>query len=127
MSLAVDKVIEKAKRSAAELLEAAVVDVTFDAGRFTIAGTDRSVGLAEVAHAASVDGNDLVESGEFSPTMVTFPNGTHICEVEIDPDTGVTEVVRYSAVEGARLRAEPDAGGGSDAWRRGAGRRPGDG
>ncbi len=99
VSLAVDKVIEKAKQVAAELLEAAVVDVTFDAGRFTIAGTDRSVSLAEVAHAASVDGNDLVESGEFSPTMVTFPNGTHICEVEIDPDTGVTEVVRYSAVE----------------------------
>jgi carbon-monoxide dehydrogenase large subunit len=92
-------VIEKAKQAAAELLEAAVVDVTFDAGRFTIAGTDRSVSLAEVAHATNIDGNELVESGEFTPTAVTFPNGTHICEVEIDPDTGVTEVVRYSAVE----------------------------
>ena len=99
VSLAVDNVIDKAKKVAAELLEAAVVDVTFEAGRFTIAGTDRSVSLAEVAHAASVDGNDLVESGEFQATMVTFPNGTHICEVEIDPDTGMTEVVRYSAVE----------------------------
>jgi carbon-monoxide dehydrogenase large subunit len=99
VSLAVDKVIDKARQAAAELLEAAVVDVTFDAGRFTIAGTDRSVSLAEVAQAATVDGNELVESGEFTPTMVTFPNGTHICEVEIDPDTGVTEVVRYSAVE----------------------------
>jgi aerobic carbon-monoxide dehydrogenase large subunit len=99
VSLAVDKVIEKAKQVAAELLEAAVVDVAFEAGRFTIAGTDRSVSLAEVAHVASVDGNDLVESGEFQATMVTFPNGTHICEVEIDPDTGMTEVVRYSAVE----------------------------
>ena len=47
----------------------------------------------------SIDGNELVESGEFTPTAVTFPNGTHICEVEIDPDTGATEVVRYSAVE----------------------------
>src|SRR5215472_9030227 len=99
VSLAVDKVIEKAKQVAAELLEAAEVDVTFDAGRFTIAGTDRSMSLAEVAHAAAVDGNELVESGEFTPTAVTFPNGTHICEVEIDPDTGVTDVVRYSAVE----------------------------
>jgi len=99
VSVAVDKVIEKAKQAAAELLEAAVVDVTFDAGRFTIAGTDRSVSLAEVAHATTIDGNELVESGEFTPTAVTFPNGTHICEVEIDPDTGVTEVVRYSAVE----------------------------
>src|SRR5690242_363478 len=99
VSLAVDKVIEKAKQVAAELLEAAEVDVTFDAGRFTIAGTDRSVTLAEVARATTIDGNELVESGEFTPTMVTFPNGTHICEVEIDPDTGVTEIVRYSAVE----------------------------
>ena len=99
VSLVVDKVIEKAKQAAAELLEAAVVDVTFDAGRFTIAGTDRSVSLAEVAHATTIDGNELVESGEFTPTAVTFPNGTHICEVEIDPDTGVTDVVRYSAVE----------------------------
>jgi carbon-monoxide dehydrogenase large subunit len=99
VSLAVDKVIEKAKQVAAELLEAAEVDVTFDTGRFTIAGTDRSVSLAEVARVATVDGNELVESGEFTPTAVTFPNGTHICEVEIDPDTGVADVVRYSAVE----------------------------
>jgi len=99
VSVVVDKVIDKAKQIAAELLEAAEVDVTFEAGRFTIAGTDRSVSLAEVAHQAAVDGNELVESGEFTPTAVTFPNGTHICEVEIDPDTGETEVVRYSAVE----------------------------
>jgi carbon-monoxide dehydrogenase large subunit len=99
VSVVVDKVIDKAKQVAAELLEAAEVDVTFEAGRFTIAGTDRSISLAEVAHQAAVDGNQLVESGEFTPTAVTFPNGTHICEVEIDPDTGETEVVRYSAVE----------------------------
>jgi carbon-monoxide dehydrogenase large subunit len=106
VSLAMDAVIEKAKRIAAELLEAAVVDVTFEAGRFTIAGTDRSVDLAAVARAA-YDPNHippgeeggLVESGEFTPTACTFPNGTHICEVEIDPDTGVTEIIRYSAVE----------------------------
>ena len=99
VSLAVDKVIEKAKQVAAELLEAAEVDVAFEAGRFTIAGTDRTVTLAEVARAAVVDGNELVESGEFTPTAVTFPNGMHICEVEIDPDTGQTDVVRYSAVD----------------------------
>jgi carbon-monoxide dehydrogenase large subunit len=103
---AVDKVIDAAKRIAAELLEAAVVDVTFEAGRFTIAGTDRSVDLAAVARAAHDpmhikpgEEGGLVESGEFAATAVTFPNGTHICEVEIDPDTGLTEVVRYSAVE----------------------------
>ena len=105
-SIAVDKVIEKAKRIAAELLEAAVVDVTFDAGRFTIAGTDRSVDLAAVAHAAhdpciSRPARKAAwsKAANSPPTAVTFPNGTHICEVEIDPDTGVTEIVRYSAVE----------------------------
>jgi carbon-monoxide dehydrogenase large subunit len=104
--LAVDAVIEKARRIAAELLEAAVVDVAFEAGRFSIAGTDRSVDLAVVARAAHDPAHippgeegGLVESGEFTPTAVTFPNGTHICEVEIDTETGVTEIVRYSAVE----------------------------
>jgi carbon-monoxide dehydrogenase large subunit len=106
ISLAIDKVIEKARRIAAELLEAADVDVMFEAGRFTIAGTDRSVDLAQVARAAydpahipPGEEGGLTESGEFTPTAVTFPNGTHICEVEIDPDTGVTEIVGYSAVE----------------------------
>jgi carbon-monoxide dehydrogenase large subunit len=106
VTLAVDKVIEKARRIASELLEAAVVDVELANGRFTIAGTDRSVSLVEVARASN-DPNHippgeeggLVESGEFTPTAVTFPNGTHICEVEIDTETGVTEIVRYSAVE----------------------------
>ena len=104
--LAVDKVIEKAKRIAAELLEAAVVDIEVGNGRFSIAGTDRSVTLADIGRAAHdpkfiAPGEEggLVESGEFTPTAVTFPNGTHICEVEIDPETGVTEIVRYSAVE----------------------------
>ena len=106
VSLAVDKVIDKTRRIAAELLEAAVVDVELAAGRFTIAGTDRSVALADVAaaahdpaHIAPGEEAGLVESGEFTPTAVTFPNGTHICEVEIDRETGVTEIVRYSAVE----------------------------
>ncbi len=106
VSLAVDKVIEKATRIAADMLEAAVADIELSEGRFRIAGTDRSVTLAEVArwihdpdHIPPGEEGGLVESGEFTPTAVTFPNGTHICEVEIDPDTGVTEIVRYSAVE----------------------------
>ncbi|HEX4366593.1 MAG TPA: xanthine dehydrogenase family protein molybdopterin-binding subunit [Rhodopila sp.] len=106
VTLAVDKVIEKARRIAAELLEAAVVDVELADGRFTIAGTDRSIALTDVAravhdpaHIPPGEEGGLVESGEFTPTAVTFPNGTHICEVEIDPETGVTEIIRYSAVE----------------------------
>lgn len=106
VTLAVDKVIERAKKLAAELLEASVTDIELREGRFHIAGTDRSVDIASVGR-ASFDPNfvppgeegGLTESGEFQATACTFPNGTHICEVEIDPDTGVTEVVRYSAVE----------------------------
>jgi len=106
VSLAVDAVIEKAKRIAAELMEVGVVDVELRDGAFRVAGTDRAVTLADVGRAAHDpskvppgEEGGLVESGEFTPTAVTFPNGTHICEVEIDPDTGVTEVVAYSAVE----------------------------
>ena len=106
VSLAVDAVIEKAKRIAAELLEVGVVDVELQGGQFRVAGTDRAVSLAAVgraahdpAHVPPGEEGGLVESGEFTPTAVTFPNGTHICEVEIDPETGVTEVVAYSAVE----------------------------
>ena len=106
VSLAVDKVIDRARRIAAELLEAAVVDVELAEGRFSIAGTDRSVSLIDVAAAAHDPAHippgeegGLVESGEFTPTAVTFPNGTHICEVEIDRETGVTDIVGYSAVE----------------------------
>ncbi len=104
--LAVDKVIERAKKLASDLLETAVADIELREGKFHIAGTDRSIDVASVGR-ASFDPNfvppgeegGLTESGEFIPTAVTFPNGTHICEVEIDPDTGVTQVVRYSAVE----------------------------
>lgn len=104
--LAVDKVLDSAKKLASEVLEAAVVDIEYGDGVFRVAGTDRTITLAQVGAAAHdprfiPPGSEggLVESGEFTPTAVTFPNGTHICEVEIDPDTGVTEIVRYSAVE----------------------------
>ncbi|MGH7056754.1 MAG: xanthine dehydrogenase family protein molybdopterin-binding subunit, partial [Acetobacteraceae bacterium] len=107
--LATDRLIENARRIAAEEMEAAVEDVTLQGGRFVIAGTDRSIDLASVARAAGAaalegGGNGspnggLAELAEFLPEIVNYPNGTHICEVEIDPDTGVTEVLRYSAVE----------------------------
>ncbi|MGH7122669.1 MAG: xanthine dehydrogenase family protein molybdopterin-binding subunit [Acetobacteraceae bacterium] len=100
--LAAEKLIESAKRIAAEQLEAAVADVTFEAGLFTITGTDRSIDLATVARKAAEDqpaaNGGLAEFTEFLPA-VNYPNGTHVCEVEIDPDTGVAEIVRYSAVE----------------------------
>src|SRR5579884_313885 len=102
---AADKVIDAGKQIAAHVLEAAAADIEFRAGRFEIAGTDRSLGLLELAeriHAGlelppglpqSLD----VESVSDGPPSA-FPNGCHIAEVEVDPETGVTEVVRYTFV-----------------------------
>jgi len=104
--IASDKVIAKGKRIAAHLMEAAEPDVEFKEGRFRITGTDKSVTLKEVAKAAYEPDKlpkglepGLTETGMFSPENHTFPNGTHVCEVEIDPDTGVVEVVRYTVVD----------------------------
>ncbi len=106
ISVAVDQVIEKARRIAADVLEAAVADVIFEDGRFRITGTDRVIDLTEVARAAHDPARlppgetpGINELGAFQATAVTFPNGTHICEVEIDPETGITEIQRYTAVE----------------------------
>jgi len=100
-----EKVIEKGREIAAHVLEAAAADIEFRAGRFTIAGTDRSVGLMELAeklHAglelpAGVPRSlDVANISDGPPSA--FPNGCHIAEVEVDPETGVAEVVRYSFV-----------------------------
>jgi carbon-monoxide dehydrogenase large subunit len=104
VSLAIDKVLEKGRALAADLLEAAAIDIAFADGRFTVSGTDRSVALVEVARlaaerAASDPEAALAAGEEWQPPSVTFPNGCHICEVEVDPETGAVEIVRYSAVE----------------------------
>ncbi|HZR70144.1 MAG TPA: xanthine dehydrogenase family protein molybdopterin-binding subunit [Burkholderiales bacterium] len=104
--IASDKIIAKGKKIAAHLMEAAEPDVVFDAGKFKVAGTDKAVTLKDVAKAAYEPDKlpkglepGLTESGMFSPENHTFPNGTHVCEVEIDPDTGVVEVQRYTVVD----------------------------
>ena len=99
------KVIEKGKAAASHLLEAGVADIVFEKGRFAIAGTDRSISILEVARQLR-EGAKLPEGAPASLDVehissakpATFPNGCHICEVEIDPETGVTEIVRYSMV-----------------------------
>ena len=93
--LALDKVIETGKAIAADLLETAAADMEFADGRFKVAGTDRTVTLQEVVEA----GSGLAESATFTTTAPTFPSGTHICEVEIDPETGSVEIVRYTTVD----------------------------
>jgi carbon-monoxide dehydrogenase large subunit len=93
-------VIATGKAIAAEMLEAAPEDIDFTDGRFPLRGTNRSVSLAEVAaKARERNPLGLIETGEFAPPTVTFPNGCHICEVEVDPDTGVTRIDRYTVVE----------------------------
>jgi carbon-monoxide dehydrogenase large subunit len=98
-------VIEKGKQIAAHVLEAGVSDIEFVEGRFTIAGTDRSIGIMELAERLE-NGlrlpSDLPQTLNvdhvFSQAPSTYPNGCHIAEVEIDPATGVAEVVSYVMV-----------------------------
>jgi aerobic carbon-monoxide dehydrogenase large subunit len=92
---AAEDAVEKGRRLAADMLEAAEADVEFADGRFRIVGTDRALDLFEVAAGAGAfDG-----AGSFQPPIHTFPNGCHVCEVEIDAATGVPEIARYAIVD----------------------------
>ena len=90
-------VIEKGKQAASEALEASVADITFEAGRFTIAGTDRGMDILDLAaHQRTRDGATQLDAAEIAKIAVhTFPNGCHMAEVELDPDTGSLAVLRY--------------------------------
>jgi aerobic carbon-monoxide dehydrogenase large subunit len=99
---AIGRVIEQGKQVASNLLEAAVADLEFADGRFIIAGTDRSIGLLELAaelHAGAKLPDDAPQTLDVKlasgPVPSCYPNGCHVAEVEIDPETGVVEVVRY--------------------------------
>src|ERR1700748_38723 len=97
-------VIEKGKKAAAHVLEAAEADIEFSGGRFTIAGTDRSIGIMELAErlreGKGPEGtpSSLDVDHNTKETVSTCPNGCHVAEVEVDPDTGVVRVVQYAAV-----------------------------
>ncbi len=103
---AADKVIEKGKKIAAHCLEASEDDIEFSAGNFTVTGTDKAMNIAEVAFTAYVPHNypdgvepGLDETAFYDPLNFSFPAGTHICEVEIDPDTGAVSIEKYAAVD----------------------------
>jgi aerobic carbon-monoxide dehydrogenase large subunit len=104
---ALDKIEAKAKKVAAAVMEASVDDVEFKGGTFTVKGTDKKMAFGEVALSAYVahkfNGADiepgLKESAFHDPANFVFPAGVHICEVEIDPDTGVTTVANYTCVD----------------------------
>ncbi len=103
---ACDKIIEKSRKIAAHLMEASVDDVEFDKGAFRVKGTDKEKSIAEIAFTAYVPHNypeglepGLDETAFYDPLNFTYPAGVHICEVEIDPSTGVTDIVDWVAVD----------------------------
>jgi len=104
---ALGKVTDKAKKIAAHIMEASEADIEFKDGKFTVAGTDKEMAFGEIALAAYVPHNfphdqlepGLEEQAFYDPMNFTFPGGCHICEVEIDPETGVVEVAGMTAVD----------------------------
>ena len=109
-----EKIVERGRRIAAHMMEAAPADVQFADGRFAVAGTDRGVTLAEVASAAYVTRQlpggmepGFCETAAVTPPAVTFPNGCQVCEVEIDPETGVVRIERHSVVDDVGRMVNP--------------------
>jgi len=104
---AVDKVIAKGKKIAAHLLEASEGDIEFKNGEYRIAGTDRAVPFAQVSLTAYVPHNypldklepGLNENAFYDPSNFTYPAGSYVCEVEVDPTTGQVRIDRFSAVD----------------------------
>jgi carbon-monoxide dehydrogenase large subunit len=108
-----NQIIEKGLRIAGHVLEAAAADIEFSGGRFTVKGTDRSMGIFEVA-AAAVRRNDLPDDlrrldgiGDETVNLAAFPYGCHVCEVEVDPETGVVAIERYAAVDDVGRAVNP--------------------
>ena len=112
---ALDKIVDKGKKIAAHLLEASVADIEFKDGQYRVVGTDRVKAFGEVAFAAYVPHNypietvepGLEESAFYDPKNFTFPGGTHLVEVEIDPDTGVVEVASVTIADDVGVIINP--------------------
>ena len=115
VALACDRVIGRASRVAAHLLQAEADDVEFRDGRFRVAGTGRAVPFADVAHAAHSEAKfgeeggagGLDETACYDPEDFTWPFGAHLAEVEIDPGTGAVELVRYVAIDDIGVEINP--------------------
>ena len=106
-------VIERGRKAASEAMEAAPADIVFEVGRFSIVGTDRGVGIMELAaqqRARAAKGEDVttLDAAEVAEIKAhTFPNGCHIAEVEVDPETGVTDLVRYCVTDDVGKAVNP--------------------
>ena len=130
---ALDKVEAKAKKVASHLLEAAEADIVFKDGKFTVAGTDKSAAWGDVTLHAYIAHKftgaelepGLKEGAFYDPTNFTFPAGCHICEVEIDPETGAHPHRELGGGRRLRRHHQSDDRRGPGAWRHRPGRRPG--
>lgn len=107
VSGATRKLSETLRRLASDALEAGTNDIEFADGSARVVGTDRSVSFAELAARAGATGTDLQERDSWTPPEATYPNGTHICEVEIDPEDGDVEVVNYVVVDDFGVTLNP--------------------
>ena len=90
--------LRQAKSVAADALEAALEDIVFADGAFVVAGTDRTISFKEVCRRAVGEGLPVEAHAEYAPDATTYPSACHICEVEIDPDTGAVDLLRYGVV-----------------------------
>ncbi len=104
--MAADKIIDKGRKIAAHMLEASVEDIGFDDNKFSVVGTDRAVTLKQVAIASFQPPRlpkgvepGLIESATYAPERATYPNGCHVCEVEVDPETGTVDLLNYLVID----------------------------
>src|SRR5258708_39718950 len=102
-----EELVAKGTRIAAEALEAADADIRFADGSFVVAGTDRSLALLDVAALARNNGTPLDTYHAWTREWMTFPNGAHVVEVEIDRDTGEVTLARYTAVDDYGVLVNP--------------------
>jgi carbon-monoxide dehydrogenase large subunit len=107
LKVAADNMIEKAKKLAAAMLEADAGDIEFKDGSYRVTGTDKTIALVDVAKASYAPmgpltgkfGVGLDSTGSFDPTPPSHPNGSHVCEIEVDPETGAVSIERYTVVD----------------------------
>ena len=104
---AAKRLADNLKDIAADALEASVADIEFAGGQVRIAGTDRALSLAELAQSPKADPTRLTAEDTFAPKAATYPNGTHLAEVEIDADTGHVDIVNYVVVDDFGMTLNP--------------------
>ncbi|MBX3501696.1 MAG: xanthine dehydrogenase family protein molybdopterin-binding subunit [Alphaproteobacteria bacterium] len=102
-----DEIIRKGTTLAARALEAAEADIVFEDGAFRVAGTDRAIGILDIAALGRDQGTPLDTFHAWTREAMTFPSGTHVVEVEIDPETGATRLARYTAVDDYGVLVNP--------------------